>query len=208
MSASSEHLRHADPSFSRPAERERPLWAMALFIATEAMLFVMLFFAYFYLAGSKPNWPLHEDPSYTKALIMLGVLLLSSGVAHWGQKGIERGDNFTLQLGLVITLALGGAFIYITYQEYAAHLKKLTPWENAYGSIFYTITSLHFLHLVLGLLMLTFVLLRSFAGHFNEHRHAAVKNAVRYWHFVDLVWLFVVGILYLSPQFYGVGTWW
>ncbi|MBN1239394.1 MAG: heme-copper oxidase subunit III, partial [Gammaproteobacteria bacterium] len=83
------------------------------------------------------------------------------------------------------------------------HLRTLTPEESAYGSIFYTITSFHFLHLVLGIFMLLFVLARAFAGHFDGRRHLAVKNATMYWHFVDIVWIFVVAILYLSPRFYA-----
>jgi heme/copper-type cytochrome/quinol oxidase subunit 3 len=196
-------LSAAHAPLERPHERKRGLLAMWMFIATEAMLFVLLFFAYFYLASSKPHWPLQKDPSYWKALIMLGILLVSSLTAHWGQKGIEKGSNATLLLGLGITLFLGVAFLGMTYWEYSVRLNTETPWDNAYASITYTITTLHLAHLILGMSMLSFVFARAVAGHFTEHRYVAVQNSVRYWHFVDLIWLSIVIIIYLSPQFFG-----
>lgn len=190
----------------RPHETARGRVGMLLFIATEAALFVLAFFAYFYLASSNERWPLHELPEYTKALIMVGILLASSVTAEIGSKGMLRGRTTRLKVSLVATLLLGGVFLYVSWLDYAARLKHLTPFENAYGSITYTLTSLHLAHFVLGMLMLGFVLIRTFAGHFTKERHLAVKNSVLYWHFVDLVWLFVVAIVYLSPHFTGVGT--
>lgn len=187
----------------RPHERKRGLLAMWMFIATEAMLFALLFFAYFYLATSKPQWPLEKDPSYWKALIMLGILLVSSVTAHFAQKGIEKGSRVQLLIGLGVTLLLGAGFLGMTYWEYSVRLNTETPWDSAYASITYTITTLHLAHLVLGMCMLLFVLARAIAGHFSKHRYLAVQNAVRYWHFVDLIWLSIVIIVYLSPQFYG-----
>jgi len=203
MSTRVDDFEGLSPPAHRDHERLRGIWGMGLFIATEAMLFVLLFFAYFYLAASRPHWPLEQDPPYTKALIMLAILLLSSVVSHWGQKGIERGRSGRLKIGLGLTLVLAGAFLYVSYLEHQSHLKELAPTDNAYGSIFYTITSFHLAHLILGVLMLAFVLVRAFAGHFSETRHLAVKNTVTYWHFVDVVWIFVVAILYVSPHLYG-----
>jgi heme/copper-type cytochrome/quinol oxidase subunit 3 len=164
------------------------------------MLFVLLFFGYFYLAASKPHWPLEEDPPYTLALVLLGILVVSSGTAEWAKKGIVAGRRGQLQAGLGLTLLLSAAFIAVQAVEYANHLKKLRPSDSSYGSIFYTITSFHFLHVVVGVLLLAFALSRALAGHFDERRHVAVKNAVTYWHFVDLVWIVVVAIVYLSPH--------
>lgn len=187
----------------RPVERRRGEWGMWLFIATEGALFVLLFFAYFYLGASKPYWPLEEDPSYRLALWLLAILVASSITAHWGQRGIETGDAARLKIGLLATLLLAAVFVFVQFAEFRNHLQTLKPDSSAYGSIFYTITSFHFAHLVLGILMLVFVLARALAGHFDERRHVAVKNATMYWHFVDVVWLFVVVIVYLSPRLYA-----
>jgi heme/copper-type cytochrome/quinol oxidase subunit 3 len=79
----------------------------------------------------------------------------------------------------------------------------LTPRSNAYGSIFYTITSLHGSHVAVGLMMLLFVQVRAWLGHFRAGNDVTVHNASMYWHFVDVVWLFVFTCLYLSPHWYG-----
>lgn len=186
----------------RPLERMRGRWGMWLFVATEAMLFVFFFFAYFYLGSHRPEWPPGEDPTLEYALPMLGVLLASSAILWWGEKGIEEGAVGRLKGALLGTLFLGLVFLALTWQEYREHLRTLTPDMNAYGSIFYSITSLHLAHLSLGMLMLAHVLARAFAGHFGAERHLAVKNASLYWHFVDTVWVVIVAVLYLSPRLY------
>lgn len=186
----------------RPLERMRGKWGMWLFIATEGMLFAMLFFAYGYLGASRPEWPPEKDPSLKYALILLGILIVSSVVLHWAERGIKRGQQMRFRVGLAITLLLGVVFLVVQRFEYVHHLHSLTPGMNAYGSIFFTITSFHLAHLVIGMLMLSHVTARALAGHFSERKHLAVENTSLYWHFVDLVWLFVVGILYVSPHLY------
>jgi heme/copper-type cytochrome/quinol oxidase subunit 3 len=199
--AATEILEHGGQS--RPHERRMGEIAMWMFIATEATLFALLFFAYVYLGLSQPHWPVDEDPKFKFALILAGILIASSITAHWGQLGIRRNDTARLNAGLGLTVLLGALFIGVQILEYRAHLQTLHPRDSSYGSIFFTITSFHFLHVVVGWLMLWFVLARSLAGHFSASRHLAVKNVTTYWHFVDVIWLFVVAILYIAPQFYG-----
>ena len=190
------------PPRERPIEKMRGRWGMWLFIGTEGMLFALLFFGYFYLGGSQAKWPPREDPTLKLALVLLAILLASSVVLWWGERGIKRGSAATLRLGLVGTLLLAAAFLYVQSIEYRHHLQKLTPQTDAYGSIFYTITGFHLAHVIVGVLMLLFVLARAMAGHFDGERHLAVQLAALYWHFVDVVWLLVVAILYVSPRLY------
>jgi heme/copper-type cytochrome/quinol oxidase subunit 3 len=187
----------------RPHERRMGEIAMWMFIATEATLFALLFFAYIYLGLSQSHWPIGEDPKYKFALILAGILIASSITAHWGQLGIKRDDTARLKIGLGLTVLLGAVFIVVQIFEYRSHLQTLHPRDSSYGSMFYTITSFHFLHVVVGWLMLWFVFARALAGHFDGRHHLAVKNVTTYWHFVDVIWLFVVSILYIAPQFYG-----
>lgn len=186
----------------RARERRMGELGMWLFIATEATLFSLLFFAYIYLGLSQAHWPL-EDPRYGKALMLAGILIASSVTAYWGQRAVEHGRMWSFKLALGLTLALGVAFIGLQIFEYRGHLQTLHPRDNSYGSIFYTIVSFHFLHVAVGWLMLWYVFARAWAGHFSSERHLAVKNVITYWHFVDFIWLFVVAILYISPQLYG-----
>ena len=187
----------------RPVETMRGKWGMWLFIASEGTLFGLLFFSYAYLGTSNAEWPPHEDPSLMYALILLGILLVSSAVLYVGERGIKKGDVGRLKLSLAGTLILGVAFLVVQYFEYRHHLKHVTPFESAYGAIFYTITSFHLAHLILGFFMLLFVFARTLAGHFSKERHLAVENVALYWHFVDAVWVFVVFTLYVTPRFYA-----
>lgn len=178
----------------------RGTWGMLLFIATEATLFLILFFSYYYLAHvSRGPWP-PEPPKLMLALIMLGVLLISSGVLHWGELAEKAGRKAAAKLAIAATVILGLGFLTLQVFEYREHLKTLKPTTDAYGSIFYTITSFHAAHLILGLLMLCYVFVLPEIGPNRKPPHRALHNAGLYWHFVDLIWLIVVLLLYVVPN--------
>lgn len=130
---------------------------MLLAIATEAALFIMLFFAYFYFAKGGWRWLDEEPPKLTLAIILLIVLLTSSAVLYWGEKQVKARRHGSARVALMGTILLGIAFLVIQTFEYADHLKSLTPHTNVYGSIFYTITSFHAAHVIVGLLILFYV---------------------------------------------------
>jgi cytochrome c oxidase subunit III len=178
----------------------RGTWGMVMFILTEATLFVFLFFTYYYIAfnwkGPYPPVP----PKLTLALIMLVVLLASSVVLHAGERAEKAGSTARARAALAGTIAMGVAFLVLQAVEYRNHLKDLTPRTDAYGSIFYTITSFHGAHLLLGLLMLSYVLFLPEIGPGHKPPHRSLHNAALYWHFVDFVWLVVVGLLYVVPN--------
>ena len=178
---------------------KRGTWGMAWFIATEAMLFVMLFFSYAYLGHDEHKWP-PEAPKLTFALIMLAVLLSSSVVLYLGEEQEKKGHTGTAKAFVFGTVILGLAFITLQCFEYADHLRTLSPFDNAYGSIFYMITSLHGAHVVLGLLMLIYVLILPQVGPAEKPPHRALHNVGLYWHFVDAVWVVIVSWLYVAPH--------
>jgi cytochrome c oxidase subunit 3 len=182
-----------------PLDDGRGPMGMTLFIATEALLFVMLFFAYYYLGADRPRWPMDPPPKLRLALPMLAVLLTSSAVLHWGESQLKNGARRVARLSLAATLALGAVFLVLQYLEFREHLQTLTPRTNAYGSIFYTITGVHAAHVGLGMLMLGFVLPLRWAPR-DRPPHRPLRTASLYWHFVDLMWVFIVGLLYVWPN--------
>jgi heme/copper-type cytochrome/quinol oxidase subunit 3 len=97
-----------------------------------------------------------------------------------------------------IAWLMGALFLAGHVLEYIDLWSEFTPRTNAYGSLFYTITGLHALHLVVGLVMTAWVLFRALGGRYDRHRHLAVQTTVLYWHFVDAVWIAVFSTLYLS----------
>jgi heme/copper-type cytochrome/quinol oxidase subunit 3 len=183
----------------RQVVTDRGSWAMGMFITTEAMLFVTLFFSYYYLGHAQPVWPA-TPPKYTLALIMLAVLLTSSVVLHMGERADRRGRAAIAKLWTAATVLLGAMFVGIQAFEYRDHLRELKPSSDAYGSIFYTITSFHAAHVLLGLCMLIYVLLLPEIGPARKPPHRALHNASMYWHFVDVVWIFIVALIYVAPN--------
>ena len=190
---------HALPNLPVRWDEHRGIQSMYWFIVTEAMLFVSLFFSYFMLRDQNPQWPMDEPPKLGLALTMLVVLLASSAVLEWGRRKAKAGDEGTARLAVLITLLLGIVFLVLQGFEYHEHLKTLRPTDDAYASLFYTITSVHGLHLALGILMLGYVVaLPSLEAPKPPHR--ALHNASFYWHFVDAVWVVIVALLYVLPN--------
>jgi len=120
------------------------------------------------------------------------LILLSSGVtvtwAHWGLKENKRSH---LILGLLITVILGFSFLFLQAKEYihAYHELHLTLDTGIYGSIFFLLTGFHGMHVTIGAIILTVMLIRAIRGHFTPEHHFAFEAAAWYWHFVDVVWL-------------------
>jgi cytochrome c oxidase subunit I len=183
-----------------PWDDRRGTGGMVLTIVTEALLFVVLFFSYYYLGHGQPKWPTHEAPKLTLAFIMLGVLLLSSAVLHWGERQLRKGERGRARAAVLATIALGAGFLVIQGFEYHDHLKTLLPTTDSYGSIFYTITSFHAAHVLVGVLCLIFVAWLPRLEPVERPPHRPLHNVSLYWHFVDLVWIFVVGLLYVVPN--------
>ena len=177
-------------------------WAMALLCATEAAFFAYLLMSYFYLALRSPSWPPPgiDAPRLVRPSVMTALLVSSSVVLWWGERGIEQGRQRRLRIGLVVTILLGAAFITMQVLEFRRELRVMQPGTHAYASIFYTTTAFHGAHVTFGLLLLLFTLLRALLGHFGETSHLGVKVTPLYWHFVDVVWLFIFTMLYLSPR--------
>lgn len=176
-------------------------FATWLFIASEAMLFVLLFFAYYYTARGGARWLVEEPPSLRFALPMLGILLLSSAVLFYGEQQVKKMRHSRAMHALGVTILLGCVFLGLSYFDYRSHLQHLWPTSNAYGSIHYTITSVHLAHLTLGLFMLVFVLALPRVEPADRPPHKPYRCAALYWHFVDTVWVFIVTLLYVVPHF-------
>lgn len=185
---------------SLPVDGVRGTWGMGLFIASEASLFSLLFFSYYYLGAANPVWPTAPAPPVMLALVMSAVLVASSGVLHWGTRALRAGRAGRARGAIIGTLLLGAGFLAMQAMEYREHWRTLTPRSSAYGSIFYTITTFHTAHLLGGWLLLLYVLLLPWLDLGSHPPHRPLHNAALYWHFVDLVWLVVVAVLYVSPR--------
>lgn len=181
-------------------ERERGTYAMMLTILTEGFLFISFFSAYFFLGNNKQRWKTEELPKLHYAIPMLIILIISSLVLHWGERQVKKQRYRAGRVGVVITVLLGLVFLVLQSFEYKEHWEHLTPYTDSYGSIFYTITTFHGAHVFVGLLILLYVLAMPRYAPAGETPYRPYHVGAMYWHFVDVIWIFVVAILYIGPH--------
>jgi cytochrome c oxidase subunit III len=183
------------------------MMGMYIFLASEVMFFGSLFATYFYLVGSHPQWP-PIPPSSTPEYYVNWwpipffntIWLVSSGVtAHFALEGLshDKRRQFFLLWGLTILLGLifelGQAYEFIS-----AFGRGLNLTANGFASAFFIMTGFHGAHVLGGLVLLTLILYRASRGQFSSRNHVGPAAVTLYWHFVDVVWLFLFGILYVG----------
>lgn len=179
-------------------KRTNGRWGVMALITTEASLFGYLLFTYFYLASqTERRWPPEGLPS----LMMPGVntlILLSSSVFVWAcERSIQRSRLVSSLAWLGLANGFGICFVVIQLKEWGK--KKYDMTSDLYGSLYFTITGFHMLHVVIGLVILMTLLVWIKLGYLDAKRYSAVSIGGLYWHFVDVVWLFVFTSLYLLP---------
>ena len=173
-------------------------WGVLCLIATEGSLFAYLLFSYAYMAVQHgPEWLPERYPSLALAGPNTLILLASSVAVWWSEEGVKRQKRGQHLAGLSLAILLG--LVFLAVQVFEWKTKTFTLSSSAYGSLFFTITGFHMLHVVVGVVMLTVVLAWSLMGYFSPRHHARVTIAGIYWHFVDAVWLCVFSAFYLSP---------
>ena len=153
------------------------------------------------------TWPLFMTPGGTATEAMEAgglpfvntVILVTSSVtvtfAHWA---LKKNRRFPLQLWLALTVALGATFLTFQVVEYTHAYNELglSLGSGIYGSTFFMLTGFHGAHVTMGAIMLAIMLLRIFKGHFTPENHFAFEAASWYWHFVDVIWLFLFTFVY------------
>lgn len=181
-------------------DRDRGTLAVWMLIFTEASLFVALFSSYFMLGNNKDRWAVDKPPTLGYALVLLAILVASSFVIHWGEIQVKKHKYRKARIIMAVTFVMGLAFLALQAFEYLADWTNLSLQSDPYGSIFYTITTFHAAHVVVGLLMIGFVLFLPHNSDSPDSPYRPYHVASLYWHFVDVVWVFVVIILYAIPN--------
>jgi cytochrome c oxidase subunit III len=169
---------------------------MVLFLISEAFLFGSLFWTYYYLRSTNAVWPpagVHLDLNL--AVINTIILIVSSGSIWWAGRAIRSGNEKGLALGLAITALLALSFLGITIFEWTH--EDFRPWTSAYGSIFYTLTGFHALHVFGGILIMLALFARTVRHRFSSRNYLAVEVGSLYWHYVDFIWLIVFASLFI-----------
>ncbi|MBI5111493.1 cytochrome c oxidase subunit 3 [Rhodoplanes serenus] len=186
-------------------------YGMILFIASEVMFFVAWFWAYFNAAlfpdaanlvtrtemfgGTWPPKGIETFDPWHLPLLNTLILLTSGTTVTWAHHALLHGDRQGLKWGLICTIALGLTFTAVQAYEYAHATFAFSG--NVYGATFFMATGFHGAHVIIGTIFLIVCLGRAYAGHFTPTQHLGFEFAAWYWHFVDVVWLFLFAAIYV-----------
>jgi cytochrome c oxidase subunit III len=196
-------------------------YGMLMFIASEVMFFVAWFWAFFdaslfsgeaiqsaRVAATGGVWPPKEtavfDPWHLPLLNTI-ILLTSGTTVTWAHHALLHNDRKGLIQGLLLTIVLGAVFSVVQAYEYAhaAFAFSRENGGNIYGSTFFMATGFHGFHVLIGTIFLAVCLFRALKGHFTPEKHFGFEAAAWYWHFVDVVWLFLFAAIYIWGGFGG-----
>jgi cytochrome c oxidase subunit 3 len=207
----SDVVKEANLGFHTPVVQMHHRYGMMLFIASEIMVFFGFFWAYFdgffrlddvqqyaRVAATGGIWPPTGvelfDPFHLPLFNTL--LLLTSGTTvTWAHHALLENDRDGLKWGLVLTVLLGAVFTAVQMLEYSEAAFSFSG--NMYGATFFMATGLHGFHVFIGTVFLLVCLVRAMRGDFTPERHIGFEFAAWYWHFVDVVWLFLFASIYV-----------
>nr|YP_010035952.1 cytochrome c oxidase subunit III [Empis separata]QQQ89188.1 cytochrome c oxidase subunit 3 [Empis separata] len=180
-------------------------WGMILFIISEILFFVSFFWAFFHaslapaieLGAMWPPTGIIPFNPFQIPLLNTAILLASGVTVTWAHHSLMEGNHSQTTQGLFFTVLLGIYFSILQGYEYME--ASFTIADAVYGSTFYMATGFHGLHVLIGTTFLLICLLRHINNHFSKNHHFGFEAAAWYWHFVDVVWLF----LYISIYWWG-----
>jgi len=185
-----------------PVGRSTGWWGMVLFISTEAATFACAIASYFYLRFvHATSWPPPSDrlPGLVLPSIATGVLVVSCLPMALALRAARRGRVAATGIGVFLALAGGVAFLVLEVFDWLAEWPASTLQKDAYGSLFFGITGLHNLHVLIGLAMLVFLLVSVAVGRITSEHWDPVTIVSMYWYFMAVLAVAVYVTVYLSP---------
>ena len=178
-------------------------FGMWLFLISDSLTFAAMLFAYTYSRVTNPDWPKPFDfsPAIIFSTVMTFCLLSSSLTMVMAVQSMNHGNRSATVKWILGTMAGGGAFVVLHLSEWMKLIKveHVTPFQNPwgvplFGGTFFALTGLHMTHVIIGLIYLTIISVAVGRGKFKAED---VEVAGLYWHFVDLVWMFIFPLVYL-----------
>jgi cytochrome c oxidase subunit 3 len=187
---------HADPAVAFESAK-LGVW---VFLATEVLLFGALFTSYTVFRMKYPELFRAEHAKLDRVLgaVNTVVLITSSLMVVFGVDAIKRGKARLFEACFGATILLAGVFLCVKYAEYGAKFHHgIYPRTNLFFSIYFMLTGLHGIHVLLGMGVLSYVILLSRRGRLSANYYTPAEMSGLYWHFVDLVWIYLFPLLYL-----------
>jgi len=173
---------------------------MVLFLVSDVATFLAGFVYYAFIRVG--TWPPTELPPLLGSLVVVNTLILvaSSLTLHYGHGALEAGNRRGFLAGLGVTTLLGVVFLggqALEYYEFVVH-ENFTLAGGVFATAFYGLTGLHGLHVTLGVVLLGITLGRALRGQYGPDRDTSIRTVSLYWHFVDVVWILLVVVLYVG----------
>jgi cytochrome c oxidase subunit 3 len=165
------------------------LW---LFFLSDAFFFSALLVARYFLQGVHRPSDLNQPLGFA----ISAVLLLSSLTAYSAEAAIAHGEEKLFRRNILFTIILGVLFVAGVGLEWSEGFRHFPPFQG-FGTLFFTLTGFHAFHVITGLVALALLLFRGQKGRFTPDNYWGVEGIVKYWHFVDVVWIFIFPTLYL-----------
>ena len=192
MSAVAEFHERDEAHYARYSRIDIDRIGLWLFLFSESMLFLGLLASRFYLQGTyRP-----EALSQTLGLTITTMLLLSSLTAYRAETAITHDDQSAFLQNTLFTLGLGVIFLAGVAYEWSQAFVHFPP-STAFGTVFFSMTGTHALHVLSGVLLLALLYWNGRRGKYGAANHWAPEAIVKYWHMVDVVWVFFYAALYL-----------
>lgn len=192
-----EHIQHGESPETVFAAAKLGIWA---FLATEVLLFGGLFTAYIVFRMKYPDLFRAEHLKLNRYLGLLNtvILITSSLSMACGIAAIRRGKQLLSRACIALTILLALGFLGVKYVEWTEDFSQgLYPGTNMFFSLYFMMTGLHGLHVAAGICVLGAVLFMAYRGKFSESYATPMEITGVYWHFVDLVWIYLFPLLYL-----------
>jgi cytochrome c oxidase subunit 3 len=202
MSAHAETPGHGGPpaGYGAAGHLDRVMMGLIVALASEIMLFGAFFTAFFYVRYT--NYPVYPPEPFEMPVDSTGIntaiLVSSSFTMHWALVSAKRNNRRGMTLGLLFTLIMGFTFLGLQIREYdLLHLEGFTPEHGAFASVFFALTGLHGIHVLVGAILIAIALVRTLRGHYSPEKHMGLELSGIYWHFVDVVWVVLYTLVYL-----------
>ena len=173
-------------------------WGTVIFIISEAAIFAFLLFSYYYFAiqPSPVEWPPSGLPNLTLSLIGTLILVASAPVAWIAARAAERGNRGVMLIALAAVAAMSVAYMVLQYFDWRS---KPFTFQNAYGSLYYTITGFHVAHTLVGVVMVLAVIAWTGLGYIGRSNSSPVSIIAIYWYFLAVIVIAVFFTLNLTP---------
>ncbi len=209
-------IAEAASGYHTPVVQLHLRYGMMLFIISEIMFFSAWFWAYFnaslfpadaaqvarteFMGGVWPPKDISTFNPWDIPFLNTLILLSSGTTVTWAHHALRENNREGLKQGLLLTVILGAIFTSLQAYEYAHATFAFSG--NIYGATFFMATGFHGVHVIIGTIFLAVCYFRAVAGHFTPTHHFGLEAAAWYWHFVDVVWLFLFFCIYI----WGAGT--